>query len=509
MELEYLLKAAGRYWWLVAICTALGFAPAIALSAGPIETFQAEALVSVAPPSGSSLTADDRYIATQLVALQSTTLAELAAIEAGPAFDAKRVSDAMRFSAVDDTNIIRLISTGSNADEADLIGRSYIAAFANYLRTQGTDATAPNRQALEVAIAQVEQELDQLNRQVSDVLESYLGSQQTPTADLPTIDQLDPTLSTARESALTQYSRLLQEKADLEFNQSALASSQVIQPPVPSPVPGNSNGLLLFVVAPIFGFLVGVTLAAAVARRSNLVLDLAEAERILGGRFLGSLGRSKRLADGPDSVMSDVARNPPAVISAVCVAAEADAALGRPFTVLVTGPKPASGVSTMALAIATRFASLGSRVLLVDADTRNPFLSRALVSAESNSDHLGGSSHPSSKSPRIDFSDTVRTLRPDLLFVGVDGDPASGLLELLNSGESGAGLGLDVRVVVIDGGPLMAAASTLRLSRSVDSVVLAVPVAKQSVHELEMMAEQLASSQAVFPVATPRLRRRR
>lgn len=51
---------------------------------------------------------------------------------------------------------------------------------------------------------------------------------------------------------------------------------------------------------------------------------------------------------------------------------------GAPKTLLVTSPGPTEGKSTSALTLAQNFAKLGKRVLLIEADLRNPSLGRTL-----------------------------------------------------------------------------------------------------------------------------------
>jgi capsular exopolysaccharide synthesis family protein len=51
---------------------------------------------------------------------------------------------------------------------------------------------------------------------------------------------------------------------------------------------------------------------------------------------------------------------------------------GAPKTLVVTSPRPGEGKSTTAIALAVNFAQLGMRVLLIDADMRNPSAHRIL-----------------------------------------------------------------------------------------------------------------------------------
>jgi len=54
---------------------------------------------------------------------------------------------------------------------------------------------------------------------------------------------------------------------------------------------------------------------------------------------------------------------------------------GAPKTLLVTSARPSEGKSTTAVALATNFAQLGLRVLLIDADLRNPSLHKSFPGA--------------------------------------------------------------------------------------------------------------------------------
>ena len=58
----------------------------------------------------------------------------------------------------------------------------------------------------------------------------------------------------------------------------------------------------------------------------------------------------------------------------LCTSLQFSTETGLPKTLFVTSAGPGEGKSTTSLTVATHFANLGLKVLLVDADLRNPSL---------------------------------------------------------------------------------------------------------------------------------------
>src|SRR5208282_2323031 len=71
---------------------------------------------------------------------------------------------------------------------------------------------------------------------------------------------------------------------------------------------------------------------------------------------------------------------------------------GAPRSLLITSARPSEGKSTVALAVAANFAQLGMRVLLIDADLRNPSQHR-MLNLENN---VGLSNYLSGARPEAD-----------------------------------------------------------------------------------------------------------
>ena len=76
---------------------------------------------------------------------------------------------------------------------------------------------------------------------------------------------------------------------------------------------------------------------------------------------------------------------------------------GTPRSLLITSARPSEGKSTVALSLAAKFAQLGMRVLLIDADLRNPSLHRVL-NFENN---VGLSNYLSGAWPDSTYADPV------------------------------------------------------------------------------------------------------
>jgi Mrp family chromosome partitioning ATPase len=247
---------------------------------------------------------------------------------------------------------------------------------------------------------------------------------------------------------------------------------------------------------------------------SGTVLDQVHIEEILGVDVARSVGHARSLAKSPQAALDSLPNSCMEAIDQLCVRAESAAVLGRALTVAVIGTQRSAGSTTLAMAMAGRYANSGLSVVVIDGDPKQPDVSTtfdtsqttgvhgllALVAAEPREGEPGWWQR---RGLPIFAASSVADVR--ILGIGTEGVLRRDEVPRLLSAAGTAG-----QVVIIDCGPLLEAASTVEFARQVDAIVLAVPQRIQRVGTLEVVARQLAERRGeLLPVLTSPSRRRR
>lgn len=143
---------------------------------------------------------------------------------------------------------------------------------------------------------------------------------------------------------------------------------------------------------------------------------------------------------------------------------------GAPKTMLFTSAQPSEGKTTSAIAVAESFAQIGKRVLLIDADFRNPSLHRYL-GTKSNAGFVG----VLTKTAKVE--DAIirdKGMSFDLMPAGpIPKNPAeilvsAAVVEFLSK------VGKNYDHIIIDGPPVMGLADSPQISRAIDGTILIV-----------------------------------
>ncbi len=167
---------------------------------------------------------------------------------------------------------------------------------------------------------------------------------------------------------------------------------------------------------------------------------------------------------------------------------------GAPKALLFTSPGPSEGKTTSALNVAITFTQTGSKVLLIDADLRNPSLHR-LLNLENRT---GLTNYLAGDAPPIDVSQYTDITN---LFAIPSGPLPPNPAELLSGEKMLALLSLAVEkfdYVILDGPPVLGLADALVLANMVDGAVIVVEAGVTRQGQLQGTVKRLRSAHATI-----------
>ncbi|MCO5054662.1 polysaccharide biosynthesis tyrosine autokinase [Thermomonas sp.] len=166
---------------------------------------------------------------------------------------------------------------------------------------------------------------------------------------------------------------------------------------------------------------------------------------------------------------------------------------GVPRSLLVTSSGPGEGKSTAALALARNFARLGKRVLLIEADLRNPSLHRTLglkTAAAGLSGLLSGAEA---------FANVLEPSGEDGLQVILAGPLPPNPAELLSGSKLVSMLTVATErfdQVIIDGPPVLGLADAPLLANTADGTVMLVNSGSTKIHSAQTSLKRLYAARA-------------
>lgn len=238
---------------------------------------------------------------------------------------------------------------------------------------------------------------------------------------------------------------------------------------------------------PLFPYKPKLPLNAAIGLVAGLVLGLAfiflvesfddsikfadEVEKILAVPLLGVIPKVKA-ASGKSSLAllahSDPRGHVAEAYRSVRTALQFSTSDGAPRRLVVTSTTKNEGKSTTSLALAINFAQLGSKVVLIDADMRNPTVHKFLLMANTFglSNYLSGS-HPD--------GELVRPTDIENLYVMTAGPIPPSPVDLLTGPRMGELMDVlqaqGAQYIIFDGPPVLGLADAIVLGNQVQSVL--------------------------------------
>lgn len=496
MELRFVTLALKRFWWIPVFCVVLGVVAASQLSSSGGSEFRSTALLLVQPSDDSVSPAQanlpDRFVASQISLLESNQISEQVAAILGGDETATTVSRSLEFSQRDQSDVVEVIATTSDAARSQQIAQTTAEVYLAELERRVEALFAPEQNDLIEEIASLDAALLEVNERLAAAAEPFLDQLDDDTpVPVPSIEVLDPVAATERTTLLderaTARTRLsaLAVAADDRVNSELIQAAQFPEEPV-----GDPLGLLRAAVV-VFFALLGVAGAMIASRFSGVVTDERDIEIELHRPIEARLPRSKALSGPLDGVLeltgakSDLVELLEQLTSRVELATER----GDARIIGVGGTELHSGSSTIATALAGRFADRGYGTVLVDADSVDSRVTREL--------RAPALLHKSdfTKSSIEDYGETAFE---NLVTLGID--PAMRGQRIDSSAFSG-GLRRRREVIVVDLGPMLQSPSASQLMDQLDVIVLSVPKNRQSVAGLQQLSRTYGNvAQRMLPV---------
>ena len=515
MELFYLFSALRRRWWMVLIGALLGFIIGqVAVGPSPVE-YESRSVLLIQPPQnafgGAVFNNDpDRYVIGQISILNSPSLAARVAQKLDNASTAE-IRRAVKVVHEPKTEVVTIKAKSGDAARAERIANGFANLYIEDLKDRADTASKPQLDSFTAKKAAVQEKLKAVVLQIAqqETARSAANIQlATATLTVPKLDQRDivdaanrqiSTLESERLTYLAEYTQLVSSQSQLELAANLKVASEVVQPAAIATEPLPTTSKLIPLAGLIGGLGLGMLAALMSVRYSRRVYDSSELEQVLGESVIGELPNLGSTQNHLVALSGQVPRNAATFIDQVCVRAESKAIDPSSFSVAVVGSMPDSGTTSLAVAMAARFRHLGHNVVLVDGEVHNAEITHQFGATDvggigallDRSETVGN--RKGSAKVRSDFELFKPTPDGRINVLGLG--PTAGRRRLRRSDAQSLlnRVRASDQVVVIDGGSLLDAASSVQLARDADAVVLAVPIKRQSSEDLQAVGRELAN----------------
>lgn len=286
------------------------------------------------------------------------------------------------------------------------------------------------------------------------------------------------------------YDSLLQRYKEIGVAGVSANNIAVIDRAEPPSAPSSPNLILNLLLALVAGSLATLGLVFVLEQAQEGLTDPTRVPDLLGIALLGSVPRAPADTDIPHEIAdpkSDISEAYLAIRSSLAFTTDH----GVPRSIMLVSSQPAEGKSTSALALATVLRRVGKRVLLLDADLRNPSIHGYLGVERTTglSNYLAGVE---------DYRSLLRQVQPGFDFLP-SGPSVPSAAELLSSDR------LDTLIrqleqeydhVVVDSAPIIGLADAPLISRTVEAVIFVVETGAVSIRGLRSALERLRAANA-------------
>jgi capsular exopolysaccharide synthesis family protein len=262
------------------------------------------------------------------------------------------------------------------------------------------------------------------------------------------------------------YTSLLQRYKEVDIASGATANNVFIADKAVAGVPSSQSLSANLLKALALGLGLGIAAAWLLEHLDDKIRTAEQMETLTGLSVLGAIPKVRKVETqliDPRSALCEAHRS-------LCTALQFTTESGIPKVLTITSTAPGEGKSLTANAIARHFASLGRKVLLIDADLRNP-TQHVRVNCDNSfglSNYLSGGCTPPEAMQKTDISTLAFIASGPLPPNAADLLGGSRLVSLLS-------IGVEVfDLIVIDGPPVLGLADAQLLSSAASGTLFVV-----------------------------------
>jgi capsular exopolysaccharide synthesis family protein len=365
VDTAQLLRAVRRRWLVVAAAVAIALTVGwlttrIVPTGPPVRNFNA---TSVLLSTTNPYTSGGGYYNLRTIAALTTVgeVPERVAETLQYSGDPLELAAQVKAMGNPETALLRISATSTDPEEARVLANTFATELVTFLNDRSAVTSSREAETLEERINRLEQEIGELDRQI--------GSN-------PSGDEL---LVAQRDAKVRQYGILYERLQQLSNVGATVAGSlHIIQDAVPFPLPDQGfiqvrSWPTRLLLAAILGLLTGVGIVFLLERFDTRINTKEEAERSFDLPVLAEIPLVRRWRKGRSGI---AASSEPKSHAADAFRLLGAGVMRRPpqppQTILITGPGPGDGKTTVTANLAATFAEVGKKVLVLSCDLHRP-----------------------------------------------------------------------------------------------------------------------------------------
>jgi capsular exopolysaccharide synthesis family protein len=366
----------------------------------------------------------------------------------------------IRATGNQNTGILKITATSSDPNEAVTLANAFANELVAFINQRGNVTTSREAESIQRQLDKLEEEIAAYQRQLGEEIETD-----------------EATIAAQRDAAIRRYGLLYDRYSQLSIQTSSPTKLQSIQDAVPVPV--KSGGFIQvrstpsrLLLAGFLGILAAIGLVFVWERLDTRIHTKESAEQHFDLPVLAEIPFVRRWRRRPAIAVSTSPKSPVADSFRLLAAGIVRRPPTPPQVILVTGPGPGEGKSTVAANLAAAFAEVGKKVLILSCDLHRPTIH--LMFGVPNSRGLTDALRSQRDGSAIVNGQGWRTPLPNVRLVpsGIVPEKPGELLASPLMRQVIAGAREVADVVLIDTAPILASSDATHLFPLIDAVLV-------------------------------------